>query len=525
MEEKKGRLKPHIDYNFLNRLRRFVFSRVFVMSLAIVAELLLLLLLVDYVSRWLLPVYIAMYVLGIVVIIYLINKQGNPSSRQAWIIICAAFPIFGLILFLLFGIERVPHKFRRDQLASISKYKPLLVQTEKDLDDIRSQDEAAYRQARYIWDYSYFPIHGHTSVEYFSSGEAFYKQLLRQLRAATKFIYIETFIIKEGAMFSSILDVLKEKAAQGVVVRFMYDDVGTAMYLPTHYERKLEKLGIKCRPFNPMRPILLVTMNNRDHRKVIIVDGKVGFTGGLNLADEYVNIDSPFGHWKDAGVMIEGEAVGNMEIMFLQLWQSGLDDVLPQIGAAVAPAVALPTEGYVQPFSDSPTDNEDISHSAHLNMIWSAQRFIWMMTPYLVVSDDIIQALSQAAKNGVDVRIITPHIPDKKIVFELTRSFYPALLSAGVKVYEYTPGFIHSKVMLADGRMAIVGSINMDNRSYYTNFEDGVFMYEVPALKEIQADFKQTFAISQAMVLSDCIKVPWWRKAIRAVLRLAAPML
>lgn len=525
MEQKKDKLSNQLTKNLLNRLRHFIFSRVFFIVIIIIVEIVLMLLVVDYVSRWLVPMYVAMYILGVCIIIYLVNKPGNPTSRMAWIIIAAAFPIFGLVLYLVFGIARVPSKFRREQLASIAKYKPFLDQAENCLDEVKNESETVYRQARYIWDFSYFPMHNNSELVYYSGGETFYKSLLEELRKAEHYIYIEMFIIKYGQMFSGVLDILKEKVTKGVDVRLMYDDAGSAMYIPASFYKKMEALGIKCKSFNKMRPILLVTMNNRDHRKVIVIDGKVGFTGGMNLADEYININPPFGHWKDAGVMVKGSAVMNMEIMFLQFWGQKAPGEMPQLGLDINEQEKIDVPGYLQPFSDSPTDAEDISRNTHLNMIWQAKKCVWIMTPYFVVGDDIIQALTQAAKNGIDVRIITPHIPDKWLVLEMTRSFYEILLKAGVKVYEYTPGFIHSKVIMVDDQTAVVGSINMDFRSYNIDFEDGVFMYQTPAIKDIKADFEQTFKVSQKITLQDSIITSWWRKMLRAVIRLVAPML
>ncbi len=525
MKRNKTLHKDHTLANAFNRLRRFVFSRVFIVIILIIVEIIALLTAVTYISQWFKFLYAALYILGICVVVYLVNKQGNPTYRMYWIIAAAAFPIFGLILYLVFGIARVQPKFRRERLESITKYKPVLARVENDLESLKAKDIDAYKQASYIWNYSYFPIHGHSELTYLNSGEAFYKALLAELEKAQKFIYIEIFIIKEGKMFDDVLEILKRKASQGVDVRIIYDDAGTAMYLPAGYYKRLQKYGIKCQVFNPLRPVLLVTMNNRDHRKVIVIDGITSFTGGMNLADEYINLEQPFGHWKDAGVMMKGEATANMQIMFLQFWQSEDEERIPDSWPVPQPAARTDSDGYILPFSDSPTDNEDIALNTHLNMIWNAKKYVWIMTPYFVVGDDLLGAILQAAKNGIDVRIITPSIPDKWSVLELTRSSYPALLKAGVKVYEYTPGFIHSKVVLTDSQTAIVGSINMDFRSYFLDFEDGVFMYNIDAINDIEKDFKETFSCSRLITLTDCAEVPWWKMAIRAVLRLIAPLI
>ena len=506
------------------RLKRILGSKTLLILLMFLAQVVVLILGVYWVSSWLLPLYIAMYVLGIAVVIYVINSHISPGYQISWLCIAAAFPLVAGLLYLLFGAKRVAPKFRREHLQSILKFKPLLSK-EDDLNKLADEDDAAYKEAKYLNDYSFFPVYKGSSAVYFNTGEKMFEEIIRQLKTAKHYIYIEMFIMQEGKLLNTVIDILEEKVREGVDVRFIYDDMGCAMYLPSKYYKTLQKKGIKCEVFNPMSPVLMVTMNNRDHRKIVIIDGRVAFTGGINFSDEYINEVQIYGHWKDAGVMIEGPAVNNMVIMFLQFWQSDAEYTLSVPKYDDISYEMEPEEGYLQPFSDTPTDSEDIAKNAHLNMIWEARDSVYIMTPYLVVDNEILSALKQAAKNGVDVRIIVPHIPDKWYVLETTRGSYSELISAGCKIYEYTPGFIHSKVIMADGKMAIIGTINMDYRSYYLDFECGVFIYNMNMLQDVISDFEETFRASQLIDVGDLQKISVFRRIIRAILKLFAPLM
>lgn len=506
------------------RLKRILGSKILLILLLFLGQVLVLILGVYWVSSWLLPLYIAMYVLGIGVVIYVINSKVSPGYQISWLCIAAAFPLVAGLLYLLFGAKRVAPKFRREHLQSILKFRPLLSK-EDDLKLLSEEDDAAYKQAKYLNDYSFFPVYRGSSAVYFDTGEKMFEEIIRQLKSAKRYIYIEMFIMQEGKLLNTVVDILEQKAKEGVDVRCIYDDMGCAMYLPSKYYKTLQAKGIKCEVFNPMRPMLMVTMNNRDHRKLVIIDGRVAFTGGINFSDEYINEVQIYGHWKDAGIMVKGPAVNNMAIMFLQFWQSEAEYSL-SIPKHEEDEFELEAEGgYVQPFSDSPTDSEDIAKNSHLNMIWEARDSVYIMTPYLVVDNEILSALKQAAKNGVDVRIIVPHIPDKWYVLETTRASYRELVSAGCKIYEYTPGFIHSKVIMSDKKMAIIGTINMDYRSYFLDFECGVFVYNMKMIEDVVADFDNTFKESQLIDMDEIQKVSFFRRLVRAVLRLFAPLM
>ena len=346
--------------------------------------------------------------------------------------------------------------------------------------------------------------------------------LVRELKQAKKYIFIEYFIINDGVMWQTILNILEKKAAEGVDVRLIYDGFGCLTTLPHKYYEELQKKGIKCQVFNPFRPILNIIQNNRDHRKLCIIDGWVGFTGGINLADEYINQKARFGHWKDCGILVRGKAVWSMTVMFLSLWgyvDRSEEDV--SRFRADYPEKRGGT-GFLQPFADSPLDNEDVGATILQSVISSAQERMWIMTPYLILDDKMTTALCVAAKTGVDVRIITPGIPDKWYVHAVTRANYEELTRAGVRIFEYTPGFIHSKVYLADTKQAVVGTVNLDFRSLYLHFEDAVYLYDTTVNAQVQADFEETLPQCREITAEQCRHTHLTQR-VRSLLRLLAP--
>ena len=508
----------------MKRFQRMLTSKILIFGLLIIAQIGLIVYGVYWITKWIVPVYVLLTVLDVVVVLYVINSNIVPAYKINWLIMAAIFPLATGVLYLIIGSRRVPPKFRQEHLASVLKFKPLL-KNDTSMESIGREDENISKQLRYIVDYSYYPVYQGTAVSYYENGEKMFEQIIDELKKATSFIYIEMFILESGDMLDQVLDILEEKSKQGVDVRIIYDDMGCAIYLPGDFNKQLTARGIKYQVFNPFRPILWVTMNNRDHRKIIVIDGKTGFTGGLNLGDKYINKTNPYGYWKDAGVMLKGPAVTSLTVMFLQFWQSKSDQgiQLPINAEDIEPVENA--KGYVLPFSDSPTDSEDISKNAHLNMIWSAKKKLYIMTPYFVIDYEMLTALKQAAKSGIDVRIILPHVPDKWYMLESARAFYRELIGAGCKIYEYVPGFIHSKVMLADDKAAIVGTINMDYRSYYLNFECGVYLYKNRAIKDITRDFENTLEESQLIDLSDCNKIPLYKRLLRAFIKLFAPFM
>jgi cardiolipin synthase len=349
--------------------------------------------------------------------------------------------------------------------------------------------------------------------------------MLEELEKAERYIFLEYFIVEPGQFWDSILAILERKAAQGLDVRVIYDDMGCMFKLPRDYNEILAAKGIQCQVFNRFVPVMSLRLNNRDHRKLMIIDGKVGFTGGLNLADEYINQKSPFGHWKDSAILLDGDAVWSMTVMFLSMWDNCAHTDEDFSRFRPSPAPVRPWTGYVQPYTDTPLVQETIGQAVYLNMISKAKQYVYITTPYLVIDVATNTALCNAAKSGVDVRIITPHIPDKRYVFEVTRAHYPSLLDAGVKIYEYTPGFIHAKNFVVDDCFATVGTVNLDYRSLFLHFEDGVWLCEAPCIRDIRRDFEQTLEVSEPVTLRSFKHLNILLQLYRSILRVFAPLM
>lgn len=466
--------------------------------------------------------------LNLFLVVYIVNRQENPSYKLAWILLVLVLPLFGGLFYLMFGGRKMPKALRKDAMAEAARTHPVLIQNPKVLQQIAKQDEQTVKQFRYVADNAYFPVYTHTEVTYCRTGEDKFWHMLEELKKAERYIFLEYFIVDNGIMWDSILEILIEKVKQGVDVRVMYDDAGCVYTLPANYRRILEKLGIRCAVFNPLRARLAIEMNNRDHRKITVIDGKVGFVGGINLADEYINAYEKYGHWKDTAVMLKGEAVWSLTVMFLQFWNfaypaaaSNYDDYWP----VFKPDEHFRSDGYIQPFSDSPTDEEAVGASVHFNIINQARRYVYIHTPYLIIGYEMQQALEIAAKSGVDVRITVPHIPDKKLVFMITRANYEPLLKAGVRIYEYTPGFLHSKSFVSDDEIGLCGTTNMDYRSYYLHFECGVLMYGSSIIKDMKQDYLDTLSECVEVTLQDCRRTRLPVRIAQAVLNLFSPLL
>lgn len=456
--------------------------------------------------------------------LWIIGNRMEPAFKIAWLIPILLMPVFGGIFYLLSGGSGVSERTRR-KLQNIAHRSRETMAGDFRADQLMKEGEDAAGQARYLERYASCPVYTNTRTEYFSLGELAFERMLKELEKAEKYIFLEYFIIQEGVLWNRMLEVLKRKAAQGVEVRVVYDDFGCMYTLPQNYDAVLEGMGIHCRVFGRLVPVLSIRQNNRDHRKMLIIDGKTAFTGGMNLADEYINQRMKFGHWKDSAILLEGEAVWSMTVMFLSMWNNcaGLEEDFD----AFRPVQMGNYEngGWVQPYTDTPLDHEKVGQSVYLNMISRARKSIYITTPYLIVDESTNNALCNAAKTGVDVRIIVPHIPDKRYVFEVTRAHYPPLLEAGVKIYEYTPGFIHAKNFIVDGKYATVGTVNLDYRSLFLHFENGVWMYNVPCIQDIQRDFEQTLSKSEEMTLRKTRRLSIIGSLYRSILRVFAPLM
>ena len=493
-------------------------------ALSLVAQIGALFFLLSFFSESDAAFYWSCIALSIVSSLLILGSRMEPAYKIAWLLLVLPFPVFGGFFYFLIGGNHISTRLRRKMQGIAQKTKVALI------DDFKAEDllplgEDAAGQARYLEEYAYAPAYTNTEAEYFSLGELAFEKILEELRKAKRYIFLEYFILEPGKMWDSMLAVLEEKAAQGVEVRLIYDDMGCMFTLPRDYNQQMADRGIQCQVFNRFMPVVTLRFNNRDHRKLLIIDGEVGFTGGINLADEYINARERFGHWKDSAIWLEGDAVWSMTVMFLTMWEfcSGWEEEYSRFKPKPAPV--RPWTGYVQPYTDTPLDFEAVGQTVYLNLISRARKYIYITSPYLVIDTATSTALCNAAKAGVDVRIITPHIPDKRYVFEVTRAHYPPLLEAGVRIYEYTPGFIHAKNFVVDGRFATVGTVNLDYRSLFLHFEDGVWLCEAPCIEDIRKDFEATMQRSEPVNLRKFRRLSPLVQLYRNVLRLFAPLM
>lgn len=521
--------KQSILMQFLSKVIKICFNRIFYVGLALLVQLVWIFLMAAKFVGYSRYISVAMEVGTILVVLWIVNKKINPSYKLAWTMVILCIPVFGLLLYLLFGQSRIAAVMEENFEKIFEESREYLAENEETRKSLEEENPSAANQSAYIRDYSGYPLGKNTAAEYFQVGDDMFPVLVKELEQAEHYIFIEYFIINDGVMWQTILKILERKAAQGVDVRLMYDGFGCLTTLPNKYYEELRKKGIKCVVFNPFRPLLNIIQNNRDHRKLCIIDGHTGFTGGINLADEYINQRKRFGHWKDTAIMLKGEAVWNMTAMFLHMWQVVNRTCEKCPYDAYFPHNYHPDpfegSGYVQPFCDTPLDHEIVGENVYLNIINRAKRYVYICTPYLIIDNEMMTALCLAAKSGVDVRIMTPGIPDKKMVFLLTQSYYEQLLEAGVKIYEYQPGFLHAKSFVCDDEVGVVGTINLDYRSLYLHFEDGVWLYKNEVIDDIKKDFIETLDYCNPISLSFCRERPVPVRAMQSVLRLFAPML
>lgn len=500
-----------------------LFGKMAMVGILIIVQILFVVGSVVWLADYFAAVYVVLNIFSILIVIWLFGKDENPSYKMAWVFIIMALPIFGGLFYLMFGNKRMPH-ITIDRMNHWEKrvQKSVLKKTGC-LEQLDHENPHLVPLARYLSSTTGFPLCSKTQAEYLSIGEEIWEKMLEELRKAEKFIFMEYFIVDKGIMWDSIFEIFKEKAKQGVDIRFMYDDIGSIHTLPHRFQDELRKDGIQCVLFNPFQPHLNSMMNYRDHRKITVIDGNVGFCTGINVADEYINAFEKHGHWKDTGVLLRGEAVGNLTSMFLSLWNFSCptDTDFEQF----QPTAAFPSDGFVQPFGDTPLDGINVEEDAYMQIINRATRYVYITTPYLIIDHEMITALCTAARSGIDVRIITPHVPDKWFVHETSRSFYQILLDAGVRIYEYTPGFVHAKMYVSDDNVAIVGTANMDYRSFYLHFECGVCFYQSPIVQDVLNDILETLKKCQEIPKDYNRTVALPRRLIRPILRLFSPMM
>ena len=511
----------------MKKIIDLVSSRIFVFILAVLLQMVWLMLLAWGMTNLATPATWLVESLSLIFVLWIVNKKINPAYKLAWTILILAFPVFGIVVYVFFGQSRVAGAMTKESSAVLHEIKNYFKESHTVRKELKEADPGVSNQSAYIRDYAGFPLQNHTSTKYYPVGEAMFADMLEDLKQARHFIFLEYFIIHEGKMWNQILEILEEKAKEGVDVRLIYDDMGCVTTLPYRYYKKLQAKGIKCAAFNPVRPILNIILNNRDHRKILVIDGHTGYTGGINLADEYINEDVRFGHWKDTGIRLHGEGVWNLTVMFLQMWCviTGTRTHIPAYSPYVYHMEEFENDGFVQPYGDTPLDNETVGEDVYLNIINQAKNYVYICTPYLIIDNEMMTALCLASKRGVDVRIMTPGIPDKKIIFLLTQSYYEQLIEAGVRIYEYTPGFLHSKTFVCDDTIATVGTINLDYRSLYLHFECAVWMYQSRAVMEVKADMEETLPKCREIKMDFCKNRNILIRTLQSILRLAAPLL
>lgn len=471
---------------------------------------------------------ILLHILSVIVSLCVVNREHKSYARLSWVFLILSLPILGIPVYFFFGMNVWGKKQLKQLCEKFSESTNWRLEDDTIREQIKNSDIRAFLQSEYITRVGGYPVCQEQESEYFRSGEDTFAQILKDIQSAEKYVFLEFYILHPGKMLDTMMTLLEQKIADGVQVRLIYDELGCVQTLPLKYCRKLQEKGFRIAGFQSVRPSLCGLVNHRDHRKILIVDGKIAYTGGLNLADEYINEISRFGYWKDEAIRITGKGAWNFTTMFLDLWNYILDE--QEDYSPLCPKVEYTDSGFlekgvVQPFSVSPFDGEAASENIYLNMIRQATKYVYIFTPYLIIGEEMEQTLINAARCGVDVRIVTPGIPDKKLVYLMTQYNYLSLIRGGVRIYQYTPGFLHSKCILADDKYAIIGSINMDYRSFHLLFESGVFLYHASAVWQLKEDMMRTLGVSQEVVISECRKKIYSHRFVLSILRLFAPLL
>ena len=509
----------------MKKLVKLLFSRVAIVGVLLLAQIALLVYMIETINSGNRTFYFLFQLLSAIVVIAIVSRSMNPEFKVAWMLPIVFLPVFGVILYLLFGNRTIS----RRQMKKISGIGAELDKAAPDdsavFDRLSAESSDAACQAEYLRSYADAPVWQNTSATFLKNGETKFESLLADLKSAKKYIFLEYFIIERGVMWNAILDILRQKAAEGIDVRVVYDDFGCIQKLPSKYYMTLRAYGIKAYCFNRFTPVLDVRFNNRDHRKIAVIDGHIGYCGGINLADEYINEIHPFGYWKDTSVRLQGEAVYSLTVMFLTMWSAVSKELYDYSSYRADSRINISNQSsYVIPYGDYPYDKETVGENVYLNLIAHAKKYIHICTPYLVIDNEMRTALCMAAKSGVDVVVMTPGIPDKPYVYTVTRSNYETLIACGVKIYEYTPGFLHSKTFVVDGIYATVGTINLDYRSFYFHLECGVWMYKTSCIAEMESDFQELMRVS-TMPDEKIIHPNAFYRAGRVIMNLIAPMM
>ena len=540
-----------------NDILHAVFSRMGLFVILLAAQVLFLVSAYQWFREFRPHLISGMAVFTVVMVLYLLNCRLDPTAKITWLVVVMLTPVFGALLYFYTRMD-IGHRALKARFSHIiAMTKDSIPQSEEVYRSLEEEDSGSAALVRYMQRSGCHPVYHRTEVTYFPLGEDKFAELLRQLEGAKHFIYLEYFIIAEGMMWGEVLEILARKAGEGVDVRVMYDGTCEFALLPHKYLKLLRKLGIRCKVFAPVSPFISTHYNYRDHRKILVIDGHTAFNGGVNLADEYINQVQRFGHWKDTAVMLKGEAVKSFTLMFLQMWNMderelefgkslaypampggqlpGQSEIQPEAQPKVQPgeqSEVQPGEqpkgnvkGYVVPYGDWPLDDDKLGERVYMDILNRARRYVHIMTPYLILDGEMETALKFAAERGVEVALILPGIPDKRIPYALAKTHYRSLLASGVKIYEYTPGFVHAKVFCCDGKEAVVGTINLDYRSLYHHFECATYMHGTDCIADIEADFRDMFSKSRQVTPETVRKEKWTMKLAGVLLKAAAPLL
>ena len=505
-----------------------IFSRFFIIALLIVVELDVLILPIILLHDYLHHFYVGLAIFTLIIMIYLFNNKMDSTAKLTWMLIISVLQVPGALM-LLFTQTNTGHRVVKKRSARmISETKDAIPQDPQTVTKLREEDSYTDDLLTYLNRSGCFPAFAETETTYFPSGEEKFQALLTELSKAKEYIFMEYFIIEEGYMWGKILEILVAKAKAGVDVRVMYDGMCEISTLPSNYCKLLKAEGIQAKSFAPIRPFLSSHYNYRDHRKICVIDGKVAFNGGVNLADEYINEIERFGHWKDTAVMLKGDAVRSFTLMLLQMWnvdEKEADFTEAYKEVETDDAAEIHPSGYVIPFCDCPLDEDKVGEAVYMDILNRAGRYVYIMTPYLILDGELETALKYAGQRGIDVKLILPGIPDKKLAYSLAKSHYLQLLRAGVKIYEYTPGFVHAKVWTSDDEKGVVGTINLDYRSLYHHFECATYMYRTDCISDIERDFQETLAKCRPVTEETIRGTETFYKIIGPIAKLIAPLM
>ena len=505
-------------------LLRIIFSRMLVIMILILLQVAMLVTVFGWFREYLPHFTVVTELFSLVMVLYLFNAPMDASAKITWLFLMSLAPIPASI-FLAYTQTDFGHRLiqrRVEELTQENMHR--IPQDERILETLAAEQNGTDDLCRYVAGTGCYPVFGNTEVTYYPLGEQKFEAVLEEIAKAEQFIFLEYFIVEEGYMWGRILKLLADKAKEGVEVRVMYDGMCEIALLPHDYPKRLAALGIQCKAFSTLMPFLSTHYNYRDHRKILVIDGKVAFNGGVNLADEYINHVQKFGHWKDTAVRLKGEAVNSFTLVFLQMWN--IDEKNPVYDPYLKRNVtAIRASGYVMPYADCPLDGERVGESVYMDILYRANSYVHIMTPYLILDGELLTALKYAAQRGVDVKLILPGIPDKISAYALAKTHYAELVKAGVQIYEYTPGFVHAKLFVSDDAKAVVGTINLDYRSLYHHFECATYLYKTDCVADIEADYQTTLEKCRQVTLETIRREKLWLKLLGQFIKLIAPMM